>query len=218
MSRAMIKAALRHALPLALAGLALLPAVPASAQDKLLSVDWQNPEIAGFVASRTTNPPVSVGSDQEAKLSRLKLPVLGFDTPPSLVANALGTGERPPLNRNIIMDESNPVWYTIVDRYGDLTVSVEADLRVQQEFPANFPIYGQAGQGATVAPQVSVFDDKAEAGMEGAIADYTVYKFPNVPYKVTIECTERTKETCRDVATIAKDQDLLKLLSARPPQ
>jgi hypothetical protein len=54
--------------------------------------------------------------------------------------------------------------------------------------------------------------------MEGAIAEYTVYKFPQIPYKVTIECTQRNKAMCRDVATIAKDRDLLKIISARPPQ
>jgi hypothetical protein len=63
-----------------------------------------------------------------------------------------------------------------------------------------------------------VFDESTEVGMEGAIADYTVYKFPDIPYRVTIECTQRIKATCRDIATIAKDRDLLKLLSARPPQ
>ncbi len=144
--------------------------------------------------------------------------MLGFDQPPSLVANAFALEQRPPLSRNIIMDDDQPVWYQIVDRYGELTISVEADLRIQQEFPANYPIYGAGAQGAGVEPQVSVFDSRTEEGMEGAIAEFTVYKYPQIPYKVTIECTQRTKATCQDVATIAKDKDLLKLISVRPPQ
>jgi hypothetical protein len=206
-------------LPVTIAALVLSAPPAALGQDKLLRVDWQSQEIKDFVASRATTPLLSVGPEQEAKLSRLKLPVLGFDRPPSLVTNSLAAGERPTPERSIVMDENEPIWYHITDRYGDLAITVEADLRVQQEFPANFPVYGQAGQGAAASePTISVFDDKSEVGMEGAIADYTVYKFPDVPYRVTIECSKRTKETCRDIATIAKDRDLLKLLSARPPQ
>jgi hypothetical protein len=205
-------------LSLALAAMALW-AGTAAAQDKLLRVDWENPEIKDFVANRATRPLASVGSDQEAKLSRLRLPVLGFDTPPAVVGNAFATSERPRLERTIVMDENEPVWYNITDRYGDLSITVEADLRVQHELPASFPVYGQGGQGAAAAePQISVFDEATEVGMEGAIADYTVYKFPDIPYRVTIECTQRIKATCRDIATIARDRDLLKLLSARPPQ
>jgi len=199
-------------------GFCCLLSWPTLAQEKLLSVDWSNAEIRNFVRDRATNPPASVGGDQETKLSRLRLPVLGFDTPPALVTNAFGVGERPRLARKIIMDENQPVWYQMIDRYGDLTITVEADLRVQHEFPDSYKVYGPGGQGVSVEPQISVFDDRSEEGMEGAIAEYTAYKYPQIPYKVTIECTRRNKEHCRDIAVIAKDRDLLKLLSARPPQ
>jgi hypothetical protein len=190
---------------------------PALAQDKLVRVDWTSAEIRRFLDERATNPPVSVGSEEEAKLSRLRLPVLGFDRPPAVVGTAFAVGERPQLQRNIVMDEQQPVWYQIVDRYGDLTISVEADLRVQHDFPASYKVYGP-GQGVGTEPQVSVFDERSEEGMEGAMAEYTVYKFGEVPYRVTIECTRRNKESCRDIATITRDRDQLKLLSARPPQ
>ena len=193
---------------------------PSRAQEKSIQVDWQNPEIAAFVRERATNPPVSLGagSADESKLARLKLPVLAFDTPPTTASNAFATGARPQLQRTIITDDADPVWYQIVDRYGDMTITVEADLRVQHQFPPNFPIYGPSSQGAAVEPQVSVFDERTEEGMEGAIAEYTVYKFGQVPYKVTIECTQRNKAQCRDIAAISRDKELLKLISARPPQ
>jgi hypothetical protein len=198
-----------------------LPAA-ALAQQKTIPVDWQSPEIAAFVRERATNPPASLGpgSPEEAKLARLKLPVLAFDTPPSTVSNAFAVGARPQLARTIITDDADPVWYQITDRYGDLTITVEADLRIQHQLPADFPLYAPPGQGAGVdaGPQVSVFDEKTEEGMEGAIAEYTVYKFGQVPYKVTIECTQRNKQQCKDVAAISKDKDLLKVISARPPQ
>jgi hypothetical protein len=202
------------------AGLCVLLPRQVLGQEKSIQVDWQNPEIAAFVRDRVANPPLSVGpgSPDEAKLARLKLPVLAFDTPPATASNAFSTGSRPQLERTIITDEAEPVWYQIVDRYGDMTITVEADLRVQHQFPSNYPIYGPSSQGAAVEPQVSVFDERTEEGMEGAIAEYTVYKFGQVPYRVTIECTQRNKAQCKDIAVISRDKDLLKLISARPPQ
>jgi hypothetical protein len=202
------------------AGLCLVLTGPVLGQEKSIRVDWQSPEIAAFVRDRAANPPLSVGpgSAEEAKLARLKLPVLAFDTPPTTASNAFSTGARPQLERTIITDETEPVWYQIVDRYGDMTITVEADLRVQHQFPSTYPLYGPSSQGAAVEPQVSVFDERTEEGMEGAIAEYTVYKFGQVPYKVTIECTQRNKAQCKDVAVISRDKDLLKLISARPPQ
>ena len=204
---------------LVLTGLALLASGPLHGQEKSIQVDWQSPEIAAFVQARSANPPqsVGVGSPDEAKLARLKLPVLAFDTPPTTASNAFATGARPQLERTIITDDADPVWYQIVDRYGDMTITVEADLRVQHQFPSNYPIYGPSSQGAAVEPQVSVFDERTEEGMEGAIAEYTVYKFGQVPYKVTIECTQRNKAQCKDIAVISKDKELLQLISARPP-
>ena len=202
------------------AGLCLVLTGPALGQEKSIQVDWQSPEIAAFVRDRAANPPLSVGpgSPDEAKLARLKLPVLAFDTPPATASNAFSTGGRPQLERTIITDETEPVWYQIVDRYGDMTITVEADLRVQHQFPSTYPLYGPSSQGAAVEPQVSIFDERTEEGMEGAIAEYTVYKFGQVPYKVTIECTQRNKAQCKDIAVISRDKDLLKLISARPPQ
>src|SRR5215470_2387987 len=202
------------------AGLCLLSPPPLLAQATSIQVDWQSPEIAAFVRDRVANPPVSLGagSVDEAKLARLKLPVLDFDTPPTTASNAFATGERPQLARTVITDDADPVWYQIVDRYGDMTITVEADLRVQHRFPTNYPIYGPSSQGASVEPQVSVFDERTEEGMEGAIAEYTVYKFGQIPYKVTIECTQRNKAQCKDIAVISRDRELLKLISARPPQ
>ena len=200
--------------------LCLLSSLPVQGQEKSIQVDWQSPEIAAFVRERAANPPLSVsaGSADEAKLARLKLPVLAFDTPPSTASNAFATGARPQLERTIITDDADPVWYQIVDRYGDMTITVEADLRVQHQFPSNYAIYGPSSQGAAVEPQVSVFDERTEEGMEGAIAEYTVYKFGQVPYKVTVECTQRNKAQCKDIAVISRDRELLKLISARPPQ
>jgi len=194
-------------------------AVPTNghAADKLITVDWSSPEIAAFVQRRVTA--AAEPRDAEAKkLDKLKLPALGFELPPATVTNALGATARPSRNRKVIMDESNPVWYQLVDRYDDVVVTVTADLRIQQELPADTPVYGATGPSASPQSTISVFDERAEVGMEGAIAEYTLFKFPNIPYKVSIECPPGRTASCRDVETIAKDQAQLKVLAAEPPR
>ena len=186
-------------------------------QQNLLTVDWGNSEIEGFVKDRVNNPRPSVLPQDEARLSHLRLPVLGFERAPSTVANSFAVGPVPEAKRTLVMDDKNPVWYQLVERYGDVTITIDADLRLQGDLPADAPIYGRkAGPGEPV--QVSILDGTTEAGMEGAIAEFVIYKFPNVPYRVTIECAKRSRDVCRDPSAIAKDSEFLKLLSARPPQ
>jgi hypothetical protein len=199
------------------AGLLLLTVGPLAAADKLMAVDWSSEEIGAFVRERATAAPTP-RTAEDAKLDKLKLPVLGFDRPPATVTNALAATARPELKRKVVMDDKNPVWYQIVDRYGDMVVKVEADLRVHQELPADTPIYGSGGPGASPQSSISVFDGRDEPGMEGAIAEYTVYKFPSIPYKVSIECPAGNTNSCRDLDTIAKDQAQLKVIAADPPR
>jgi hypothetical protein len=198
---------------------ALLAAPSARAQDQLLSVDWSSPEIKSFVAARKDEAARGAAPVAASRLDKVKLPVLGFEGAPGLVQNSFpGLGPQPMGTRAVHTDETNPVWYQIVDTYGDVTVSVAADLRVQHTFGADYPIYSTTAPGAapTAGPQVSVFDENDEQGMEGSIAEYTVTKF-GVPYTVTIECTAATKAQCQDIAQIAKDSALLKVIAATPP-
>jgi len=196
---------------------AVCGATGVSAADKLIEVQWSDPEIKNFVA--TSTPPRSLGPTADDQLSKLKLPVLAFDSTPGVVENTFRLGPRPATERDVVMDDENPVWYQIVERYGDVTVSVSADLRVQHTFsPEKFPIYENTSRGALpqAGPVVSVFDDRASGGEEGYLAEYTVTKY-GVPYTVTVECTDAAKEECRDTTQISKDAELLKLIRAAPP-
>ncbi len=188
----------------------------ASGEQKLMSVDWQDPEISSFVQERASSPPLSVGPEDEATLSQLKLPVLAFDRPPGVVERAFGLQARPQLKRDIVTDPDNPVWYTVVDSYNDITITVEADLRIQQHLPEDTAIYTPP-ESETQEPNIDIVDGDVEEGMEGLIAEYTVLKFPNIPYKVTIECSPETKKHCVDGDQILKDRAQLKVISARPP-
>lgn len=181
-----------------------------------MKIDWKSAEIQGFIQQRASNPPQSLDLQDESKLSHLKLPVIAFDRPPGIVTRAFGVEKRPGRKRQIVTDPSNPNWYTIIDTYGDLTVVVEADLRVQRRLPSDTKIYTPPA-GLAVAPEVSLMEGKVDEGMEGLTAEYTIYKFPNIPYRVTIECSKENKQHCSDIVSIQQDRSALRIISARPP-
>ena len=196
-----------------------LTAGAAWAADKLIAVQWSDPAITSFVAENAGRAPRSLGPTEDDKLAKLKLPVLAFDATPGVVESTFRLGPRPATERDVVVDDDNPVWYQIVERYGDVTVSVSGDLRVQHEFDAaNFPVYDNKSAGAApqAGPAVSMFDDRNEGGEEGYLAEYTIVRF-GVPYTVTVECTDAAKNECRDTAQISKDSELLKLIRANPP-
>lgn len=199
----------------ALAGLAL--ATPALAGQQMLSVDWKQPEIKAYVAEAASGKRASVMPADEARLSTLKLPVLGFARAPGELTRSLGTSAAPSPKRKLIMDDENPVWYQLVERYDGITISIDADLRLQEDLPPSAQVFGRI-PGPDSTSKVSVIDGSTEPGMTGAVAEYTVFKYPNIPYRVTIECTEKMREYCRNPSAITRDSDTLKLISARPPE
>jgi hypothetical protein len=179
-----------------------------------------DPEIQKFSRERATNRPMTLGISQENRINGLKLPVLAFDAVPQVVKNASARGLAPtaPL-RQVFMNEGDPTWYQINDQYGDVSISVQASLTVHHEVSKDTIYTPPTPQGVSAQndPQISVFDENGEPGFQGVIVEYTVYKFPNIPYTVTIECTKEAKEKCRDLAVVAKDKDLLKLIAVPPP-
>lgn len=190
-----------------------------SAEDKLMSVDWTDPAIATFVREKTENPRRSLGPEADSALEKIKLPVLGFYDTPGVAQNTFRAGPKPETERTVTTDADNPVWYQITEHYGDVTVTVEADLRVQHTVGDDYEVYGSTRRGAmpSAADEISVFDAEAEEGMEGAIAEYVVNRF-GIPYTVKIECSLAAKEQCQDKAQILKDAEALTLIEANPPK
>ncbi len=210
----------RYCLPATLMIMAASTAAPLRAEVTLLQVDWSNAEVKSFVEQREADDRNGLAPAEATPLDKVKLPVLVFQGAPGIVQSAFsGLGPQPAGDRKIHTDSANPVWYQVVDTYGDITVSVEADLRVQHSFGNDYPVYDtpSSGAAASAGPKVSTFDGQVEEGMEGFIAEYTIKKF-GVPYTVTIECTAAAKEKCADTAQIAKDSDLLKIVAASPPK
>lgn len=212
--------AMRAVWVMSLAGLALAtaPGSPARAENKNLAVDWNDPELKGFAESRAADSANGAAPEEESKLAKLQIPVLAFERPPEAVTRNLRAGPEAEPETSEQFDPENPVWYQIVQDYGDVTVSVSADLRVQHTFDASHPVYDKVAPGAGVSdePQVSVMDENSEEGMDGAIAEYTFTRF-GVPYTVTVECTTAAREQCKDTAQLAKDSALLKVVGGQAP-
>jgi hypothetical protein len=210
---------LRNVLCAALSLSAILLGAPRSLLADQIKVDWSDAEIQKFSKERATKPPTTLGISQENRLNSLKLPVLAFDSVPQLVKNTSAPGLQPTApTRQVLLNETDPTWYQINDQYGDVSISVQASLTVHHDVSKD-TIYAPATPSSASVqadPQISVFDENGEPGFEGLIVEYTVYKFPDIPYTVTIECTKLAKEKCRDLPVIAKDKDLLTLIAVPP--
>jgi hypothetical protein len=181
----------------------------------VIRVEWNDPELQRFKAAPRLE---SATRGDSEKLAGLRLPVLAFTETPELVRNALGANAKPVKPRTVVTDAATPVWYHLVDNYGDISITVDADLRINQINDSEqqikrrpLSLEGLKNGGKS---KISIFDGAKEEGLEGVMVEYTVYKFPNVPYTVTIECRGAAKAQCRDVATITRDQALLKVISS----
>jgi hypothetical protein len=202
-------------LPIMVAGAASHAQAPQT-EASVLRVDWNDPELKRFKAAPQLESVARAGSD---KLGGLRIPVMAFVETPELVRNALGANAKPVKPRVVVTDAATPVWYHIVDNYGDISVTVDADLRINHVNDSDAQIKrrplsldGLKNGGKT---KISIFDGAKEEGLEGVMVEYTIHKFPDVPYTVTIECRGAAKAQCRDVATITRDQALLRVISVR---
>jgi hypothetical protein len=180
----------------------------------LLAVDWTDGELAAFrsAAPRTL-------SASSTGLPALQIPVLAFSEVPQIVKNVAGPDAKLTKPRSVILDAKEPYWYQIVDTYDGITVTVDADRRINHEEGKGFRIGAarngaEATLGSKAQQKISIFDNSSEEGMEGVMIEYTVQKFPNIPYTVTIECSTKAKSQCKDLAVITKDQALLRVIAA----
>jgi hypothetical protein len=191
----------------------------ASAQTREIEPRWEDPEIKRFVANARKNRAATTSALFDPRLAQLKLPVLGYERAVPRVRNAFGVGARPRPRRVLTMDPNNPVWYEIAYGYGDdVTITVEADLRIQQKLPAGTKLYiPPKNFSLGTDTEIAVFREESEPGLSGSIAEFKVVKY-GIPYTVTLECSAAKREICEDVDQIRKDRALLRLIFARPPE
>jgi hypothetical protein len=199
---------------IAAAGTLVTTAVAQTAHDNL-RVDWNDPLILQFrqnEAAGRTPPFFSAG--ESARVAKLRVPVLGFREIPQIARQVMGGNAKTTIARKIIFDAADPVWYHMIERFGDVTITVDADLRVNHAGTTLFQ--SQKPADRSKAARVSVLDGATEDGMEGVIAEYTVYRFPDIPFTVKIECTGASKAQCRNTGILEQDQVLLEIVAAAP--
>ena len=195
------------------AGSALVAQEKTARGQNLLKVDWADAEIVAFKAARS----VAV-SDGPAGADDVQLPVLAFVGVPQIVKNVAGPDAALIKPRSFVSDPKQPFWYHLADTYDGINIAIDADRRVNVEGDSKFQIGGAnpgqgAGEARVKAPRISISDGSAE-GMEGVVIQYTVQKFADIPYTVTIECSTKAKAQCKDLAVIGKDQTLLQVIAA----
>lgn len=191
--------------------LAVLLSAAAFADDvQMVTPKWDDPEVKAYF----DNAP-RVAADAAGPKDQIKLPVLELKEPPTNVARSLGP--QATAEPEIIYDPDNPVWYQATHNYGDVTVTIEADLRVRSASPSTETFESasrsaEAGEG----PDVAIYADAEAEGTPGYIAEYTIEKF-GVPYTVRVECTAAVKEECADKAKVASTAALLAIKGGSPP-
>jgi hypothetical protein len=172
---------------------------------------WDDPELKAYFASAPKAAPESAGPADQ-----IKLPVLELREPPENVKQTMGASPQAVAEPEIIYDPDNPVWYQATHNYGDVTVTIEADLRVRSAAPGTMT-FESTTQGAQPSeePEVIVYDDAEAEGTPGYFAEYTIEKF-GVPYTVRVECTAAVKAECADKAKVAATAALLTVKGGNP--
>lgn len=185
-----------------------------------LRVDWNDPAIAGPQARAAAGAPRAFRA-QQPRADALKVPVLAFTEPPEIARRVMGAGARETAAPEIVFDAANPIWFHLEQHFGDVTVTVDADLRVDWSAADAFRTESiGGGRVAAATPQqdsrISVLEEGPQQGEGGVMASYTIYRFPNIAYAVTIACSGALQKACRDTAVIKRDQSLLRVIAGRP--
>lgn len=138
-------------------------------------------------------------------LEALKLPVLGFDKLSEAAAPEIrGVVEAEPAVR-LYYDKENPAWYRTVTDYGDVAITIHADLRKWDD-EAGKALEAAAKEENELKPDdVTVTTEQdAATGLEITVARYVIRKF-NVPYSISLRCKPPAKGQCEDKARIASE-------------
>lgn len=172
----------------------------------LIAVDNAHPDLQKM---RSAAPPAGLAAPERSRIDKLKLPVLLPDPAVTRQAAAATVAPKP----TIVTDDDDPVWYHAETDLGGVSISVEADLRVQHEFPEGFATYGEKAAGAAPEAAEPLHGERAEEGMANQVGQVTVTRY-NVPYTITVTCEQPDTEKCRNTERMARDGSILKLFAA----
>ncbi len=158
-------------------------ATDASAAHKrnLIGFEKKSPEIQAFLRKFPGGESNLVG----AKVPSLALPVLDF-TYPAVVGLGGFESAVPAVREFPVYDPRDPTTYSVRHRYGDVDITVSADLNIQGDYEAAAPPVPKDG-----------IEVEAAGPDEPPIARVTLYKF-GIPYVIDVECGRAHEKLCRD--------------------
>lgn len=204
---------LRFSSKAAAAGLLLLAASGASA-GALIPVETDHPDLQQMRSARSAAPVPGLAPAEKSKVDKLRLPLLLPD--PAVARQAAGAEAAP--KARILTDEDDPVWYHAETDLGGVIVEVEADRRVQHEFPSSYPVYEDKARAAGAEAADPVHGEhKQEEGMANQVGQVMVTRY-GVPYTITVTCEKPDSEKCRSAEKMARDGSMLKLIAAPKPE
>lgn len=197
----------------------MLAPTPSSAQSGAeIKVDWSDPELARLANNAAPGRrSLRNGPDKTSPYTGLRLPVVGLST--NTVSGRGFFGGQPIKAPDVLLNKSNPVWYELnYDIEAGVVATIAADLRVQSALPGTTKTYPTSRSITGSDDDISIFDDQQEVGMIGAIAEFTMYKFGGVPYVVTVECSDKAKDRCKNIAYLKTLRGRLEVIYAKAPQ
>lgn len=184
----------------------------AASAGSLIEVELDNPELRQMRATQGAAARTALGPTEGSRYDKLKLPLMIPD--PAATARAIGASVAP--KPTIMIDDEEPVWYHSETDLGGVQVSVEADLRVQHEFPESYPVYGEKAPGAAPEPPPPLHAGHVDEGMANKVGQVTVTRY-NVPYTITVTCENPDSDKCKMAEKMAQDASILKLIGAPKP-
>ena len=170
----------------------------ASSQTKrnLIAFERTNPEILAFRRTFPGGESTLAGT----KMPSLALPVLDFTYPAVVGLGGFESGA-PAVREFPVFDPRDPTTYSVRHRYGDVDITVSADLNIQGDYEAAAPR----------VPNDGIEVEPAEPD-EPPIARVTLYKF-GIPYVIDIECGAAHAKLCRDAKQLRALAKRLALVS-----
>jgi hypothetical protein len=178
----------------------------------VLSVDTSDPQIQQFKAKVKSGAQPAAAAAAPDKVRQavqgLKVPVLDLTKPPSLPMtspaakkNAASAASPAAAGVTVSADQTEAKnWYSITREYPDkkVTITISADLRIHHA-PEGFVPSSKNKNTMQINPS-----PRGQKGEEFIAAQVTLYKFPNIPYVIDVECTKESRRICESKARLAK--------------
>jgi hypothetical protein len=157
-------------------------------ESRRIPVDYDDPALQAFMRAKPRSAKPLTG------ITPRDIPILDLVRPPFAGTTRALRKSSPSCRQTPITDE-DPGWYAIRHDCGDLVITITGEQRVQARSAAAPP--------AALAKPMVIQPASGDARVEGGfVAEITLYRYPNIPYAITVECTKATLALCTSEAEL----------------